>query len=214
MIRDIIGKDAQVPAWFEEGFATVIQREDSLAADTDGLAARSLRANGAVLLAQLETISDWHRTFARVGRPQYAVAALAVRTMEDGVGQDGLVAALIDVGAGASFEDAYAALGSGSLATFVATFDAVKAAEAQIAVTATAGTNGDFGWTLYSFSPNSEVRVHISGAANGYDLVFTVMSDQRGMFRGSFGSTALAGEYTIAATSGALHASAQIVNAP
>jgi hypothetical protein len=32
------------------------------------------------------------------------------------------------------------------------------------------------------------------------------------MFRGSFGSTAAAGAYTIAATSGALHASAEIAN--
>jgi len=56
------------------------------------------------------------------------------------------------------------------------------------------------------------VRVQISGISNGYDLVFTVTDDERGMFRGTFGSTAAAGSYTIAATSGALHASAEIAN--
>lgn len=212
MIRDITGRDARLPAWFEEGFATVIQREDDLAADTDARAAYSLHSNGVVTLAELSTLADWHRTFARVGRPQYAVAALAVRAMEAGVGQGGLVTALARVGAGATFEDAYAELGTGSLATFVASFDAVKADSARIAVTQPTGAGGDLGWTLYAFAPNSEVRMHISGG-RGYDLVFTVTADDRGMFRGTFGSTAPAGSYTIAATSGVLHASGEIVTA-
>lgn len=212
MIRDIAGRDAGLPAWFEEGLATVIQREDALAADTDKLAAESLHSNGIVALSQLNTLSDWHRTFARVGRPQYAVAALAVRAMEAQVGQSGLVTTLVAVGAGAGFEDAYAGLGTGSLAAFVSGFDEDKTGSGRIAVTETVRAGGDLGWTLYAFVPNTAVRVHISGD-RGYDLVFTVMADERGMFRGSFGSTAPAGAYTIAAASGALHASAEIVNA-
>jgi len=51
-----------------------------------------------------------------------------------------------------------------------------------------------------------------TGVGNGYDLGFTVTADDRGMFRGSFGSTAAAGAYMIAATSGALYASAEIAN--
>lgn len=212
MIRDIAGRDARLPAWFEEGFATVIQREDALAADTDALVALSLRANGVVTLDQIATLPDWHHTFARVGRPQYAVAALAVLAMESRVRQGGLVTALIAVGAGATFEDAYAALGTGGLSTFVASFDAVKEDGAEIAVSETSSASGDRGWTLYAFPPNSVVRVHISGVTNGYDLVFTVTADDRGMFRGSFGSTAASGAYTIAATSGALQATAEIRN--
>lgn len=210
MIRDITGRGAALPAWFEEGLATVIQREDALAPDTDRLAAESLRSNGVVKLAQVETLYDWHRMFARVGRPQYAVAALAVRTMEAHVGQAGLVSALDAVGAGASFQDAYGGLGTGSLATFVAGFDEVKAATGRIAVTEAARAGADLGWTIYAFAPNSEVRVHISGD-RGYDLVFTVAADERGMFRGSFGSTAPAGSYTIVATSGTLRASVEIL---
>jgi hypothetical protein len=211
MIRDIVGRDARLPAWFEEGFATIIQREDALADDTDALLAQSLRANGVVTLDQLATIVDWHRTFTRVGRPQYAVAALAVRGMEARVGEGGLVSALVAVGSGASFEAAYANLGSGTLGAFVAAFDEVQADVAQIAVTETSNATGDHGWTLYAFPPDSVVRVRISCATNGYALDFTVTADERGMFRGSFGSTSAAGTYTIAATSGALHASAEIV---
>jgi hypothetical protein len=213
MLRDITGRDARLPAWFEEGFATTIQREDALAADTDALVAQSLRANGVVALAQLETLPDWHRTFARVGRPQYAVAALAVRAMEAQVGLKGLVDALVAVGAGARFEDAYAALGTGALATFVTSFDSANEDAAEIAVTETSNASGDHLWTIYAFPPNSVVRVRISGVSNGYDLAFTVTADDRGMFRGSFGSTAAIGAYTITAMSGALHASAQIPNA-
>jgi hypothetical protein len=214
MIRDITGRDARLPAWFEEGFATVIQREDALAADTDALVARSLRANGVVSLDELATLPDWHRTFARVGRPQYALAAMAVRAMEARVGLGGLVDALVATGGGATFEDAYAALGTGSLDAFVSSFDAVTEDVAEIAVTATPNASGDREWILYAFPPNSVVRVRISGTSNGYDLAFTVTADERGMFRGSFGSTAAAGAYTIAATSGALHATAQIANQP
>jgi hypothetical protein len=211
MIRDISGRDARLPAWFEEGFATTIQREDALAADTDALLARSLRANGVVRLDQLATLPDWHRSFARVGRPQYALAALAVRAMEARVGLTGFVTALAGVGAGATFEDAYAALGTGTLSAFVTSFDSAEA-KAEIAVTETVNASGDHGWTLYAFPPNSIVRVRITGVGNGYDLGFTVTADGQGMFRGSFGSTAAAGVYTIAATSGALHASAEIAN--
>lgn len=212
MVRDIAGRDARLPAWFEEGLATVIQREDALAADTDALVARSLRANHVVTLDQIATLADWHSTFARVGRPQYAVAALAVRAMEARVGQGGLVEALVAVGGGANFPDAYEALGTGPLAGFVASFDAVAEDAAGIAVTATSNASGDQGWTIYAFPPSSIVRVHISGPSNGYDLVFMVTADDLGMFRGTFGSTAAIGTYTIWAESGAIHASAQIVN--
>ena len=212
MVRDITGRDAALPAWFEEGFATVIQREDALGADTDALVARSLRANGTVTLEQLATLPDWHRTFARVGRPQYAVAALAVRGMEARVGQVGLVSALVAVGSGARFEDAYAALGTGGLAEFLANFDAAKEDGAQIAVTQTSSASGDHGWTLYAFPPNALVRVRISGVSNGYELAFMVTADDQGVFRGTFGSTAAPGVYTIVATSGALHATAEVAN--
>jgi hypothetical protein len=118
--------------------------------------------------------------------------------------------ALAAVGAGASFEDAYAALGAGALQTFVANFDAIKEQSAGIAVSDTLNTSGDHGWILYAFPPNSLVTVHINGP--GYDLMFTVTADDRGMFRGSFGSTAADGAYTIGATSGTVHATADIPN--
>ncbi|MDQ2912564.1 MAG: hypothetical protein M3T56_04830 [Chloroflexota bacterium] len=98
-------------------------------------------------------------------------------------GAGGLVTALVAVGARATFEDAYAALGTGALTTFVASFDGTKEDGAEIAVTQTANATGDHGWTRYAFPPNSVVLVRITGVANGYDLVFTVTADDRGIFR-------------------------------
>lgn len=211
MIRDITGRDAHLPAWFEEGLATAIQRES--ADDTDALAARSLRSNGVVALGRLETLADWHKSFATAGRAQYAVAADAVRAMAEKVGESGLVSALAAVGNGESFADAYDALGGGTLDGFVRGFDAADEGGAAIAVSTRTTASGDVAWTLHSFTPNTEIRVHISGGS-GYDLTFMVTSDDIGMFRGSFGSTAAAGTYTIEATSGATRASAELLTAP
>jgi hypothetical protein len=206
MIRETAGADADLPAWFEEGFATLIQREDVLPADTDVLVARSLVANDVVSLADLATLADWHRTYARIGRPQYALAADAVRAMEDRVGEAGVVQMLAAVGAGERFADAFAELGGGTLAEFVAGF-ATSAATSRVVVNATPSTAGDVAWTIYGFAADAPVAVRIS-SQRGYDLTFMVKTDDLGMYRGSFGSTAPTGRYTIDATSGATRATA------
>ena len=174
-------------AWFEEGFATVIQREDALAADTDALVARSLRANGVVTLEQLATLPDWHRTFARVGRPQYAFAALAVARWRRGWGRGASSGRWSPSGAVRASRTRTRRSGTGRLEAFVASFDAVTEDGAEIAVSETSNASGDREWTLYAFPPNSVVRVRISGVSNGYDLAFMVTADDQGMFRGSLG---------------------------
>jgi len=211
MIRETAGVDADLPAWFEEGLATVIQREDALPADTDALVARSLVANRVVSLGELTTLADWHRAYPRIGRPQYAVAADAVGAMEDRVTEPLLVRALVAVGAGERFADAYAELGAGTLADFVAGFDAT-AAKASVAVSSTPSAAGDVAWTISGFAPDSAVVIRISGE-RGYDLAFTVRTDDLGMYRGSFGSTAPAGRYSIDATESGAHALATMETA-
>jgi hypothetical protein len=211
MIRDIAGRTASLPAWLEEGLATVVQSETP--SDVDVFAARSLLANGVVAFDRLETLADWHRSFTLAGRGQYAVAAEAVRAMEASVGEPGLVRALVAVGGGARFADAYAALGHGTLDDFVRGFDTVGRGGAGIAVSTATTSSGDVVWTLYSFTPNTDVRVRISGEG-AYELGFVITTDGTGMFRGSFGSTAAAGTYTIEATSDSQHATAEIVTAP
>jgi hypothetical protein len=211
MIRDIAGSSGELPAWFEEGLATVVQREDALPSDTDALVARSLVANRVVSLEDLRTLGDWHRGFQRVGRPQYAVAAAAVRDLQERVGTAGLVQVLAEVGAGDSFAGAYGALGHGSLETFTRDFD-TPTTRGRAAVSAAQSPAGDVAWTLYSFTPATAVTVRIS-SAHGYDLTFTVTTDALGMYRGTFGSTATPGTYALTASSGALRADATIITA-
>jgi hypothetical protein len=201
MIRQTAGLDANLPAWFEEGLATVIQSDDGRPAGTDVLVARSLVANHVVSLDRLVTFAAWHGSYQRVGRPQYAVAADAVRAMEDRVGEAGLVRALDAVGAGARFADAYASLGAGPLGEFVAAFDASSSSPA-VAVNQAARAGGDAVWTAYAFAPDAPLVVRISGD-NGYELTFRVTTDDLGMYRGSFGSTAPSGRYKIQVTGGA-----------
>jgi hypothetical protein len=69
-----------------------------------------------------------------------------------------------------------------------------------------ADTNGNFRWTLSGFEPNADVQVSISGKS--YELVYTVRTDGIGLYRGTFGSTAGPGTYTLMATTGAVHAAA------
>jgi len=68
--------------------------------------------------------------------------------------------------------------------------------------------NGNLSWTLGAFAANSDVRVTITGSR--YDLAFTVRTDGTGMYRGSFGSTAPLGTYTLTARSARGHATAII----
>src|SRR5207302_473441 len=155
------------------------------------------RANRRGVVRRDRRPADPHRRrrLPRIGRPQYAVAADAVGAMEDRVTEPLLVRALVAVGAGERFADAYAELGAGTLADFVAGFDAT-AAKASVAVSSTSSAAGDVAWTISGFAPDSAVVIRISGE-RGYDLAFTVRTDDLGMYRGSFGSTAPAGRYSI-----------------
>jgi len=64
-------------------------------------------------------------------------------------------------------------------------------------VVAAAFNKNNLRWTLSGFAPNSDVRVRISGKS--YDLAYTVRTDGIGMYRGTFGSTAALGTYTLTA---------------
>ena len=68
--------------------------------------------------------------------------------------------------------------------------------------------SGNLSWTLGAFAPNTDVRIAIAGRS--YDLAFTVRTDGTGMYRGTFGSTAALGTYTLTAQSATAHATATI----
>jgi peptidase MA superfamily protein len=204
--REIVGPDATLPAWFEEGLAALIE-SGGIDADAQ-LAARSLLANAPRTLDTIGTLADWHRAYAAIGVALYAVSADAVEVLDARLGRTGTLALLADVGRGTRFEVAYRARSGENLARFMADFADDLALEPSIAASSVPSERGDLVWTLFAFAPHSDVRVTITGP--GYDLTYTVRTDGIGMYRGTFGSTAARGTYTLSAAGATTGATATI----
>lgn len=196
-MREIVGQDAVVPAWFEEGLAAQIESGDAGLDPDAQLAARSLLANAPRTLDTLDTLADWHRAYATSGAALYAISADAVQVIEAQLGRDGMFGLLAEVGRGARFEDAYRARSGESLDQFLAGFAGDLALRPSVTVGGASDASGNVRWTLSGFARNSDVRVVISG--KGYDLAFTVRTDGIGMYRGTFGATAARGTYMLTA---------------
>ena len=204
--REIVGHDAVLPAWFEEGLAAKIQ---AAGIDADAqLAARSLLANAPHTLDTVTTLAEWHQVYAKLGVGLYAVSAEAVSAIETQIGHGAMFAMLAEVGGGARFEDAYRAHAGEDLDEFIASFTGDLALTPTAQVGKALDGSGNLSWTLGAFAANSDVRVTITG--NSYDLAFTVRTDGTGMYRGSFGSTAPLGTYTLTAQSATVHATTTI----
>jgi len=122
-----------------------------------------------------------------------------------------MFALLAEVGGGARFEDAYRARAGESLDELIARFTGGLALAPTARVGTTLDGSGNLSWTLGGFAPNSDVRITITGKS--YDLAFTVRTDGIGMYRGTFGSTAALGTYTLTAQSAKVHATATIETA-
>ena len=206
--REIVGHDATLPAWFEEGLAAEMQA-GAAGVDADArLAARSLLANAPQTLDAVTTLAQWHKVYAKLGVGLYAISAEAVSAIETRIGRGAMFAMLAEVGSGARFEDAYRAHAGEALDEFIARFTGDLARTPTAQVGTTFDGSGNLSWTLGAFAANSDVRVTITGSS--YDLAFTVRTDGTGMYRGSFGSTAPLGMFTLTAQSATAHATASI----
>ena len=210
--REMVGQEAVLPAWFEEGLAARIEAGDA-GIDMDAqLAARSLLANAPRTLDTIATLADWHREYAKLGAALYVVSAEIVGAMEAQVGDGAMFALLDEVGHGARFEDAFRAHAGEGLDGFLARFTGSVEFQPTVAVGTVADSSGNLKWTLTGFAPNAEVRITISGS--GYDLGYTVRTDGIGMYRGTFGSTAASGSYTLTAKGTSRTATGTIETAP
>lgn len=202
MVRELTAGNA-IPVWLEEGIATVLEQESApgaIATQDERLAGLAVAASGATSLEDLQTLADWHRAYARIGRPLYAFSANAVRSVTARSGFDGLVRILGAVGGGERFDDAYRTLAGESPAAISLRL-AADAAPA-IAVGEAQDARGDRPFTVFAAVAGADVTVTISGT-NGYRVTFTVRTDGLGLYRGSFGSTAAPGTYTVQAAGAA-----------
>jgi len=199
LVHEIVGLDASLPAWFDEGLATEMERGDSgaaVAARGSAVALGILTA-GKTTLGDLDQQTEWAQRNAALDGQGYSVAAEAVRLLEQRLTHDGLIRMLDEIGGGSTFGAAYLAEAGETVADFTRAFPARLAAESEARIVQTARPDGVL-WTLAGFTPNSVVTVTIDGA--GYHLEYEVRTDTYGMHQGSFGGTAPKGEYTIRAS--------------
>ena len=182
MIHEI-ARGNDVPVWFDEGVATLVQGDLPAITTPD------------VSLRDLTTLAGFHRTYAEVGDLAYQLSEAAVRDIEARAGWDGVIEILSAVGDGRMFDDVYAAVTDSSLRSLDSSLRAVGIAVSPVDAT------GNVVWMIAGM-PNAEIHVSIAGGRD-YRVTFTVTADARGMYRGSFGSTAAPGSYTVSAAGAA-----------
>jgi EAL domain-containing protein (putative c-di-GMP-specific phosphodiesterase class I) len=197
LVHEIVGPTASLPAWFDEGLATLIER-DGAAATRASAVALSILSSGRTSLDDLDQQTLWAQRNAALDGQAYTVAAEAVRHLEIRVSTAGLNRMLDAMGGGATFAAAYLAEAGETAADFARAFPARLAAEqSEARIVQTARPDGVV-WTLAGFRPESVVTVTIDGA--GYHLEYEIRTDKYGMHQGSFGGTAPKGEYTLRAS--------------
>lgn len=198
LVHEIVGVNASLPAWFDEGLATLVERDGGATTGARGTAvALGILTAGKTTLGDLDQQTQWAQRNAELDGQAYSVAAEAVRHLELRVTHDGLVRMLDAIGGGSTFAAAYLAESGETIADFIHAFPSRLAAESEARIVQTARPDGVL-WTLAGFTPESVVTVAIDGA--GYHLEYEVRTDKYGMHQGSFGGTAPKGEYTIRAS--------------
>jgi len=198
LVHEIVGVNATLPAWFDEGLATLIERDGGATVGARGSAvALGILTAGKTTLADLDQQTEWAQRNAELDGQAYSVAAEAVRHLELRMTHDGLIRMLDAIGGGSTFAAAYLAEAGETIADFTHAFPSRLAAESEARIVQTARPDGVL-WTLAGFTPDSAVTVTIDGT--GYHLEYEVRTDKYGMHQGSFGGTAPKGEYTIRAS--------------
>ena len=208
LVHEIVGPDASLPAWFDEGLATLMERDGSATAEARGGAvALGILIAGKTTLGDLDQQTEWAQRNAALDGQAYSVAAEAVRHLELRVQHDGLIRMLDAMGGGSTFAAAYLAEAGETIADFTRAFPSRLAEESEARIVQTPRADGVL-WTLAGFTPNSAVTVAIDGT--GYHLEYEVRTDKYGMHQGSFGGTAPKGEYTIRASRSGISATTTI----
>ena len=110
LVHEIVGVNASLPAWFDEGLATQIERNGGATVSARGSAvALGILSEGKTSLADLDQQTDWAQRNAALDGQAYSVAAEAVRLLEQRVTHDGLIRMLDAIGGGTTFGAAYLA---------------------------------------------------------------------------------------------------------
>ncbi|MDQ2914719.1 MAG: hypothetical protein M3T56_15935, partial [Chloroflexota bacterium] len=199
LVHEIVGPSASLPAWFDEGLATLMERASTgTTATRDSAVALAILSAGKTTLADLDQQAQWAQRNAALDGQAYSVAAEAVRHLQLRVPHDGIIRMLDAMGGGSTFAAAYLAEAGETVADFARAFPSRLAAEQSEARIVQAARSDGVLWTLAGFTPDSVVTVTIDGA--NYHLEYEIRTDKYGMHQGSFGGTAPKGEFTLRAS--------------
>ena len=184
-----------LPAWFAEGVATLAERrmEGARWAEQDALVGRAIASLRRATFAKTETLDGWQALDASVGENMYSYAAQALTLMRSRIEWRGVLQLLEAVAAGRTLADAYQVTSGETLSALEARLAAVE--PAIISRPSASGAE----WTLSTGQVRAPADVTISGAST-YVVRFIVTTDDLGMYRGSFGSTAAPGTYFVSAS--------------
>ncbi len=196
LIHQIVGADASVPAWLDEGLATLEERGDDVAVASRGTAVTmTMLAEGKVSLDRLESGVQWAQENAALSGEAYTVAADAARLLRERVSRDGLIRAFEETGRGTTFAQAYAEAAGESLPDFERAFPARLAAENASPRFSHEEASGGVRWTVSGLKAGSSVDITISGL--NYEVTYPGVTDKYGMYSAVFGETAPAGRYSV-----------------
>jgi hypothetical protein len=184
-----------LPAWFEEGIATLAERrpERERWAEQDALVGRAIASLRRATFAQTESLEGWHALFPRVGESLYSYAGQAVKLMRSRIEWRGVLQLLAAVSAGQTLAEGYRATSGETLSALEERLVAVESA--IISRPSESGVE----WTLSTGQARAPADVTIVGTST-YTLRFTVTTDDLGIYRGTFGSTAPPGTYLVSAS--------------
>jgi hypothetical protein len=200
LIRETVGPRATVPAWVDEGLATLAQETvpGRAGPNVGGYAAVALLARQDVTLDDLSTLAEWPARNTALHGYAYEVAAQGARELVHHLSLAVLVQILSAEREGGSFADAYQRVTGEPFAAFVASFARRVSACGPGIAAGPAGADRNVLYVLHGYGPNGLVRIAIDGDA-GYHVGFDAPTDDYGMYAGTFGATAPAGRYEISA---------------
>jgi len=196
LIHQIVGADASVPAWLDEGLATLEERrDDSEVASRGAAVTMTMLAEGKVSLDRLESGTQWVQQNAALGGEAYTVAAEAARLLRERVSRDGLIRVFEETGRGTTFAQAYAQVAGESLPDFERAFPARLAALNASPRFSHEQASDGVRWTVSGLKARSSVEITISGV--NYEVTYAGVTDKYGMYSAAFGETAPPGRYSV-----------------
>jgi hypothetical protein len=205
MMEQQIAGDAFIPAWFNEGSARLEELttpESAYLAMLSQYGAASMAATGTLFtLADLRSQGTWNARPGLAGAFQYHAASQAVRQLRDRIGMSGTLRILDAMGAGLSFEQAYAFVAGepidGFAASFAARTRALAPAYPGIATAPDTVVGPGLSIMFYGFPSGSQISYSVSGPGSSSNSTFV---SQFGTYSSFLGSDWPTGTYTITAT--------------